>query len=153
MKLAMFALGLLAGCGHVSLDRVVTAHNIFRQVLITASDSYAVLYGENAAARMGESESDYAAAMKPYDAVVSAMRGCQTAERLLHDALEQCVAANDERCDVAKTGLACAAAALDTLSDSYGQIRGGASLYAAAAIAKAELLTLADGASCPTPKP
>ena len=148
MRVVFLAL-LLAGCGHLSLDNAVTAHNVFRQVLVDASDSYKTIYGAAAASFMNEKQdADYYAAMKPYDEVVVALRSCQQAEQVLHGILEQCVASGDGTCDLARTGFACAASALDSLSSSYGQVRGGAPLYAATAIAKAQLLELANGATC-----
>lgn len=139
---------LLCGCSHIQLDTSITAHNVFRQIVTDASDGYAVLYGEAANSAMSKGEPDYRDAMKPYDEVVASLRLAKEAENVLHNVLEHCVADGDDKCDGARIGFACAAAALDSLSTSYGQIRGGAPLYAATAVAKAQLLDLAAGASC-----
>jgi hypothetical protein len=141
---------LLTGCAHVSIDSAVTAHNVFRQMLLDASDSYTTMYRAASAQEIATAETaDKAeASLKPYDDIVSALRICQAAEQTLHAALEQCMASNDETCDGARLGFACAASALDLLSNSYGQVRGGATLYAATAVAKAQLLELANGATC-----
>jgi ribosomal protein L18 len=139
---------LLCGCSHVRLDTAITAHNVFRQVVSDASDGYVALYGAAANNAMSKGEADYDAAMKPYNAVVTALHVAKEAENVLHNVLDHCIAENDAKCDGSRIGFACAAAALDSLSNSYGQIRGGAPLYAATAVAKAQLLDLADGASC-----
>jgi hypothetical protein len=141
---------LLSGCAHVSLDQAVTAHNVFRQMLLDASDSYSTMYRAAAEQALANAETadKAAASMKPYDAIVAALRAAQAAEQTLHVELEQCVAWNDENCDSARLGFACAATALDLLSTSYGQVSGGAYLYAATAVAKAQLTELAHGATC-----
>ena len=142
---------VFAGCaGHLSLAQAITAHNLFSRLLSDASDAYTPLYATVAAAELGkpQADADYYKAMKPYDDVVYALRACQEAENAVNGLLAQCVAAGDGDCSAARTGFACAASALDLLSTSYGQIKGGAPLYAATAVAKAQLIELANGATC-----
>jgi hypothetical protein len=141
-------LAVASGCGHVAIDQAITAHNVFRQMLLDASDSYKTMYGAAANKAMSGSDTEYETQMKPYDEIVSALRDCQAAEQTLRAILATCVSSGDETCDGSKIGFACAATALDSLSTSYGQIRGGAALYAATAIAKAQLTELANGAPC-----
>lgn len=143
--LALTLVAAISGCGHVSLNQAIVGHNVFRQMLLDASDAYSAVY---IAISSQTAPAEYDKKMKPYDDVGYALRAAQQAEVTLNVVLAQCVSANDETCDGARIGFACAASALDLLSTSYGQIRGGASLYAATAIAKAQLTELASGATC-----
>jgi len=146
--LLVAALLLMTGCAHLYLAQSVPVHNVFRQVIVDAADVFKPLYEAAVAENAEKPTAEATKAQEPYDAIVYALRACQEAENVLHGALAQCMASSDETCDVSRTGFACAAAALDLLSLSYGQIRGGAPLYAAAAIAKAQLTELANGATC-----
>ena len=148
--LAFIALALV-GCGHLSLGQAITAHNVFSQMVADASDAYSPLYGAAAAAHMGQDDPEYYKAMLPYDDVVAALRACREAEITLNNVLAQCIAGGDGICDDSRVGFACAASALDLLSTSYGQIKGGAPLYAATAVAKTQLTELANGATCGAP--
>jgi len=146
------ALTLLTACSHVPLDRAVVGHNIFRQVLVEASAVFAPAYEiAHAEAIQREKEADYVRDMAPYNGVVSALRDGKEAEQILHDALNVCIAKNDVTCDLARLGFACAASSLDLISESYGQVRGGATLYAAAAIAEVQLRELAQDMKCEKP--
>jgi len=150
--LQTLALVFLTSCGHVPLDRAITAHNIYKQMLVQASDAFTPIYAAAAATAMHhEQEADYVREMEPYNGIVGALRDGKEAEQLLHDALNQCIARNDDKCDLARLGFACAATALDSLSVSYGQVKGGASLYAATAVAKATLQELAQDMECHKP--
>jgi hypothetical protein len=147
--LQTLALVFLTGCSHIPLDKAITTHNIFKQVLVQASDAYSPIYAAAAnAALQHDEEADYLRDMAPYDRIVSALRDGKEAQQIIHGALSKCIANNDDRCDLARVGFACAANALDLLSESYGQVRGGATLYAATAIARTQLQELAQGMEC-----
>lgn len=143
------ALVFLTGCGHVPLDNAITAHNVYRRMLIEASDAFTPIYAAAASGAMhNEEDVDYEREMEPYNGVVRALRTGQEAEQVIHVALEHCIAMNDGSCDLASIGFACAATALDLLSDSFGQVKGGAPLFAAAAVLETQLRELAHGAAC-----
>lgn len=147
-QLAVTALAFLTGCAHVRLDDAILAHNVYRRVLIEASDAFAPLYGAASSAAMSKPDAEYEAALKPYNGVARALDSGKHAEVAINFALKQCIADNDEQCDLARTGFACAATALEQLWHSYGQIPGGTSLYAVAAVAEQQLRALADGQPC-----
>jgi hypothetical protein len=147
--LQAIAITFLMGCGHVQIDRAVSAHNIYRRMLVEASDAFTPIYAAAASGAMhNEEEVDYEREMEPYNGVVRALRSGQEAEQVIHVALEHCIAMNDGTCDLAGIGFACAATALDLLSESFGQVQGGASLFAASAVLEMQLRELASGAAC-----
>lgn len=142
------ALALVTACAHVPTSEAVTAHNVYRRVLVEASDAFAPLYGAAAATSMAKSDAGYEAALKPYNGVVRALDAGRHAEIAINVALTQCLAAGDDDCDIAKVGFACAVLALDELWRSYGQIPGGVTFYAAAAMSASQLRMLAGDAQC-----
>lgn len=147
--LQAIALVFLTSCGHVRLDSAITAHNVYRRMLVEASDAFTPIYASAASGAMHNAEDvDYEREMEPYNGVVRALRSGQEAEQVLHVALEHCIATNDGSCNLAAVGFACAASALDLLSDSFGQVKGGSALFAAAAVLETQLRELADGAAC-----
>jgi len=142
------ALALLTACSHVPIDEAVTAHNVYRRVLVDASDAFAPLYGAVSAEHMGRADADYEAALKPYNGVARALDAGRHAELALNVALSQCLAAGSDSCDAAQAGFACAVKALEDLWRSYGQIPGGVPFYAAAAVTASQLRMLAGDKHC-----
>jgi hypothetical protein len=142
------ALALVTSCAHVPTSDAVTAHNVYRRVLVEASDAFAPLYGAASAKSMAKGDADYEVALKPYNGVVRALDAGRHAEIAINVALTQCIAAGDEDCDIAKVGFACAVLALDDLWRSYGQIPGGVTFYAATAVTASQLRLLAGDAQC-----
>lgn len=144
------ALVFLTGCGTVRLDDAISAHNVYRQLLVEADSNFTPIHrAAHSIAIRHENEADYAKEMEPYNGVVMALRTGKEAEQIIHDALSQCIASNEETCGAVRVGFACAASALSMLSESYGQVPGGTAMYAAAAVAEQQLRTLADNARCP----
>lgn len=148
--LQAIALAFLTGCGTLSTNEAISAHNVYRQLLIEASSNFSPVHSAaHTLAMRHEKEADYVREMAPYNGVVQALRAGKEAEQAIHDALSQCIARDEESCGAVRVGFACAASALSTLSESYGQVPGGSAMFAAAAVAEQQLRTLADNASCP----
>lgn len=144
------ALVFLTGCGTLRTDEAISAHNVYRRLLVEASSNYAPIHSAaHTLAMRHEHEVDYLREMEPYNGVAKALQSGKEAEQAIHDAISQCIEREDETCDAVRVGFACAASALDLLSESYGQVPGGSALYAAAAVAEQHLRVLADNANCP----
>lgn len=144
------AVAFLTGCGTLSTNEAINAHNVYRQLLVEASANFTPVHSAaHTLAMRHENEADYVSEMEPYNGVVMALRTGKEAEQIIHDALAQCIARDEDTCSGVRIGFACAANALDMLSDSYGQVPGGTALYAAAAVAEQQLRTLADNVTCP----
>lgn len=147
----MIRLGMLAlvtACAHVPTADAVTAHNVYRRVLVESSDAFAPLYGAASAKSMAKSDIDYEKALQPYNGVVRALEAGRHAEIAINVAVTQCLAAGDDDCDIARVGFACAVMALEELWRSYGQIPGGIPFYAATAVTASQLRMLAGDAQC-----
>ena len=149
MRIAvLLTLAALSGCGHVRLDEAVTAHNVYRLLLLEADGSFAPFYGSAHVDHAALPDAEYESAMEPYNVVGRALVVGKQAEQALHGALERCQAASDDECDLSRSAFACAADALASISHAYGQVQGGVALYAASAVAETQLRTLAAGAAC-----
>lgn len=150
MRWLSLSLALLAGCAHApQYEDAVFAHNMFRQVILSADQVFAPAYQAAAtrAMEMHPSDADYRKAMVHYDAFADALIAARNAERLGYTALEQC-SDTPTHCDMARIAFACGHDALQAVARAGGQIADTALVFAAASVAAAELGRLADGAVC-----
>lgn len=148
MTRVLSIVALATACSHVPIEDAVLGHNVYRRVLVEASDGFAPLYGAVSAASMSQDDATYEDKLRPYNGVVRALEAGRHAEIALNTAITACLASGDDSCDTAQVGFACAVHALDELWRSYGQIPGGVTFYSAAAVTASQLRMLAGDARC-----
>jgi hypothetical protein len=156
MRLVMLSLVVLTGC--VSAPRyeaAVSAHNMFRQVILTADQVFAPIYKTAAETALEAAPSDeaYRKAMMPYEAFATALIAARDAEVIAQKALVQCSSNPDGECDLARTAFACGRDALGALSQAGGQVTNMAVVFAVTYVAEQQLDRLAEGATCGQVKP
>jgi hypothetical protein len=132
------------------IDQAITIHNVFRTVLLDFDAELAPLIRDADAQAMQAANGDlkvYAAAMQPWQDAVTELATARKAEQAIHLGLQQWAATGEDG-KVLRETYACAAAAVQAVSDKFGALPRGSVLYAASFAIAAQLRAQAAGAEC-----
>ena len=147
----------LTFCSCVSappIDKAIVVHNIYRSMLLDLDAAMAPLLSEAEAQARIDHPDDARAfvdAMKPWTEAVEALAMARQAEQAMHLSISQWDATGDEG-KVLRETYACAATAIDRVSNRLGVLPHGSPLYAAAFAIGTQLRAQADGLECEVKK-
>ena len=132
------------------IDQAITVHNVFRQVLLDFDAELAPLIRDADAQAMQTADGDmkvYAAAMQPWQDAVQSLGVARQAEQAIHLGLQQWAATGEDG-KVLRETYACAANAVQAVTEKFGVLPKGRVLYAASFAIAAQLRAQAAGAEC-----
>jgi hypothetical protein len=132
------------------IDQAITIHNVFRTVLLDFDAEFVPLIRDADAQAMQMASGDlkvYAAAMQPWQDAVTALSAARKAEQAIHLGLQQWAATGKDG-EVLRETYACAANAVQQVSEKFGVLPKGRLLYAASYAIAAQLRAQAAGVEC-----